>query len=153
MPVHHSPTAKNTRSQRNPAVLTPTERFTLDCTPSVHRLSANLDRGPPMEGEAPSIRGGKKSRRSRLFSGLLGGYPGMSKGARTRLGEVEEEEGEESVKEEESEETEDLGAFEGASQAPEPPNLPPQNQPLVSQANPSPLKIMEQMATIMGQLT
>ncbi|MBW0487478.1 hypothetical protein O181_027193 [Austropuccinia psidii MF-1] len=79
MPVQHGPPAKSTRSQRNSAVLTPTERVPLDCTPSVHQLSANLDRGPPMEGEAPS-------RSSRSFSGLLDGYPGMSEGARARLG-------------------------------------------------------------------
>ncbi|MBW0477049.1 hypothetical protein O181_016764 [Austropuccinia psidii MF-1] len=93
MPVQHSPPAKNTRSQGNPAVLTPTARIPLDCTPSVHQLSANLDRGPLMEGEEASRRGGMKSRRSRSFSGLLGGYPGMSEGARARLGEVEDEEG------------------------------------------------------------
>ncbi|MBW0546168.1 hypothetical protein O181_085883 [Austropuccinia psidii MF-1] len=99
MPVQHSPPSKNTRSQRNQAVLNPTARVPLDRTPSVHQLSANLDRGPPMEGAAPSRRGGMKSRRSRSFSGLLGGYPGMAEGARPRLGEVEYEEGEESVEE------------------------------------------------------
>ncbi|MBW0574983.1 hypothetical protein O181_114698, partial [Austropuccinia psidii MF-1] len=56
----HSPPAKNIRSQRNPAVLTPTARAPLDHTPSVHQLSANLERGPPMEGAAPSRRGGMK---------------------------------------------------------------------------------------------
>ncbi|MBW0510608.1 hypothetical protein O181_050323 [Austropuccinia psidii MF-1] len=76
MPIQNSPPAKNTRSQRSPAVLTPTERVPLEHTPSVHQLSANLDRGPPMEGAAPSRRWGMKSRRSRSFSGLLGGYPG-----------------------------------------------------------------------------
>ncbi|MBW0549423.1 hypothetical protein O181_089138 [Austropuccinia psidii MF-1] len=90
MPVQHSPPAKNTKSQRNPAVLTPTARVPLDRIPSVHQLSANLERGPPMEGAEPSRRAGMKSRRSRSFSGLLGGYPGMSEGARARLGEVED---------------------------------------------------------------
>ncbi|MBW0588363.1 hypothetical protein O181_128078 [Austropuccinia psidii MF-1] len=93
MPVQHSPPAKNTRSQRHQAVLTPTERAPLDCTPSVHQLSANLDRVPPMEGEAPSRRGGVKSRRSRSFSGLLGGYPSIPQGPRSRSGEAEDEEG------------------------------------------------------------
>ncbi|MBW0493721.1 hypothetical protein O181_033436 [Austropuccinia psidii MF-1] len=60
MPLQHSPPTKNTRAQRNQAVLTPTERAPLDCTPSVHQLSDTLDRGPPMEGEAPSRRGGRK---------------------------------------------------------------------------------------------
>ncbi|MBW0547381.1 hypothetical protein O181_087096 [Austropuccinia psidii MF-1] len=88
MPVQHSPPDKSTRSHSNPYVLTPTETVPLDCTPSVHQLSENLDRGPPMDGEVPSRRGGMKSTRSRSLSGLLGGYPGMSEGARARLGEV-----------------------------------------------------------------
>ncbi|MBW0513114.1 hypothetical protein O181_052829 [Austropuccinia psidii MF-1] len=91
MPVQHSPPAKNSSSQRNPAVLTPTARVPLDCTPSVHKLSANLYRGLPMEGAAPSRRGGMKSRRPRSLSGLLGGYPGISEGARERLREAEDE--------------------------------------------------------------
>ncbi|MBW0527959.1 hypothetical protein O181_067674 [Austropuccinia psidii MF-1] len=57
-PPKNIPPAKNTRSQRNPAVLTPTARAPLECTPSVHTMSEDLDRGPPMEGEAPSRRGG-----------------------------------------------------------------------------------------------
>ncbi|MBW0467418.1 hypothetical protein O181_007133 [Austropuccinia psidii MF-1] len=102
MPVQHSPSSRNTRSQRNQAVLTPTVRAPLDHTPSVSKLSENLDRGPPMEGSTPSKRGGIKSRRSRLFSVLLGGNPGHSQGCRSRLGEAEDEEGEESVEEEDS---------------------------------------------------
>ncbi|MBW0578404.1 hypothetical protein O181_118119 [Austropuccinia psidii MF-1] len=147
MPVHHSPPANNTRSQRNPAVLTPTARVALDRTPSVHQLSANLDRGPPMEEAAPSRRGGMKSRRTRSFSGLLGGYPGMSEGARARLGEAEDEE------EEESEETEVTTTLAGAPEASEAANLAHSNQPLVSQAEPNFLKMMEQMTQFMGQLT
>ncbi|MBW0499211.1 hypothetical protein O181_038926 [Austropuccinia psidii MF-1] len=153
MPVQHSPPAKNTRSQINPAVITPTARVPLDRTPSVHQLSANLDRGPHMEGAAPSQRGGMKSRRSRSFSGLLGGYPGKSEGARARLGEVEEEEEEESEEEEDSGETEVADALANAPEAPQGSNLAPTNQPLVSQSDPSLLKIMEQMATIMGHLS
>ncbi|MBW0483454.1 hypothetical protein O181_023169 [Austropuccinia psidii MF-1] len=132
MPVQHSPPAKNTRYQTNPAVLTPTARVPLDRTPSVHQLSANLDRGPPMEGAAPSRRGGMKSRRSRSFSGLFGGYPGMSEGARARPGEVEDEEGEEYVEEEDS-------------------GKPEWN--MIWQMLKSLLKIMEKMDTIMGQLS
>ncbi|MBW0534589.1 hypothetical protein O181_074304 [Austropuccinia psidii MF-1] len=96
MPVQLSPPAKNTRSPRHQAVLTSTERAPLDCTPSVHQLSANLDRGQPMEGAAPSKRGGVKSRRSRSISGLLGGYPSIPQGPRRRSGGAENEEGEES---------------------------------------------------------
>ncbi|MBW0497002.1 hypothetical protein O181_036717 [Austropuccinia psidii MF-1] len=110
--IQYSPPAKNTRSQRNPAVLTPTASVPLDCTPSVNQLSSNLDRGA-----APSGRGGRKSRRSRSFSGLLGGYPGMSEGAIARLVEAEDEEGEE------SEETEVATALAGVSEASEAANL------------------------------
>ncbi|MBW0570895.1 hypothetical protein O181_110610 [Austropuccinia psidii MF-1] len=70
MPVQHSPPAKNTRSQKVPAVLTPTARAPLGRTPSVHQLSANLDSGPPMEEAESSRKGGMKSRRSRSFSGF-----------------------------------------------------------------------------------
>ncbi|MBW0584290.1 hypothetical protein O181_124005 [Austropuccinia psidii MF-1] len=147
MPVHHSPPSKNTRSQRNQAVLTPTERVPLDRTPSAHQLSAKLDRGA-----APSRRGGMKSRRSRYFSGLLGGYPGMSEGSRARLGEVEDEEGEESVEEEDSGETEVEDALANAPEVPQGSNLALFNQPLVSQTEPSLLKMMEQMTQCMGQL-
>ncbi|MBW0573309.1 hypothetical protein O181_113024 [Austropuccinia psidii MF-1] len=152
MPVQKSPPAKNTRSQINPAGLTPTARVPVERTPSVHQLSANFDRGPPIEGAAPSRRGRMKSRRSRFFSGLLGGYPGMSEGSRARLGEVEDEKGGESVEEEDYGETEVADALENAPEVPQGSNLAPTNQPLVSQYYPSLLKIMEQMATIMGQL-
>ncbi|MBW0517666.1 hypothetical protein O181_057381 [Austropuccinia psidii MF-1] len=57
MPIQNSPPSKNTRSQRHQAVLMPTARAPLDRTPSDHQLSANLDRAPPMKGEAPSRRG------------------------------------------------------------------------------------------------
>ncbi|MBW0515842.1 hypothetical protein O181_055557 [Austropuccinia psidii MF-1] len=131
MPVQHRHLAKNTRSQRHQAVLTPTERAPLDRTPSVHQLSANLERGPPMEGASPSRRGGPRS----------------------RSGEAEDEEGEGSVEEQESEETEVVAALAGAPNASEAPNLALSNQPLVSQAGPNCLKVMEQMTQFMGQLT
>ncbi|MBW0555629.1 hypothetical protein O181_095344 [Austropuccinia psidii MF-1] len=100
-----------------------------------------------MEGAAPFIRGGVKSRRSRSFSGLLGGYPSISQGPRSRSGEAEDEEGEE------SEETKVAAALAGAPEASEDPNLAHINQPLVSQAEPNFLKIMDQMTQCMGQLT
>ncbi|MBW0515640.1 hypothetical protein O181_055355 [Austropuccinia psidii MF-1] len=134
MPVHNSPPAKNTRSQRNPAVFTPTVRVPLYCTPSVYQPSENLYRGPPTEGKAPSRRGGMKSRRSRSFSGLFDGYPGMSE-------------------EEDSGEAEVVDALANPSEVPQDSNLAPTNQPLVFQPDPSPLKIMEQTATIIRQLS
>ncbi|MBW0562463.1 hypothetical protein O181_102178 [Austropuccinia psidii MF-1] len=99
-----------------------------------------------MEGEAPS-------RRSRSFSDLLGGYPSISQGPRSRLGEAEDEEGDESLEGEEYEETEVEAAFAGTPEAPEVQNLALSNQPLVSQDEPNFLKMMEQWTQFMGQLT
>ncbi|MBW0571088.1 hypothetical protein O181_110803 [Austropuccinia psidii MF-1] len=112
MPVQNSPPAKSTRSQRHQAVLTPIARAPLDCTQSVHQLSANLDRGLPVEGSEP-LRGGG----------------------------------------EESEEAEVEAALEGAPEASEAENLAHSNPPLVSQAEPNFLKMMEKMSQFMGQLT
>ncbi|MBW0482796.1 hypothetical protein O181_022511 [Austropuccinia psidii MF-1] len=153
MPVQHSPPAKNKRYQRHQAVLTPTARAPLDCTPSVHQLSEDLDRGPPMERAGPSKRGGVNSRRSRSFSGLWGGYPSIPQGPRSRSGEAEDEEGEESAEEEESEETEVAAALAGAPEASGAPNLSHSNQPLVSQAEPDFFKMMKHMTQFMGKLT
>ncbi|MBW0518386.1 hypothetical protein O181_058101 [Austropuccinia psidii MF-1] len=88
-----------------------------------------------MEGAAPFRRRGMKSRRSRSFYGLLGGYPGTSEGARERIGEVEGEKGEASVEKEDYGETEVAYAL---GNAPE--------------TEPSLLKMMEQIAQFMGQL-
>ncbi|MBW0515739.1 hypothetical protein O181_055454 [Austropuccinia psidii MF-1] len=61
MPIQHSPPARQTRSQaRIQAVLTPTPRAPLGGTPAVPKLRAQLDRGPHMEGEAPSRKEGRK---------------------------------------------------------------------------------------------
>ncbi|MBW0495364.1 hypothetical protein O181_035079 [Austropuccinia psidii MF-1] len=77
----------------------------------------------------------------------------MSEGARARPGEVEDEEGEESVEEEGSGETKVADALENAAEVPQGSNIAPTNPPLVSQYDSSLLKIMEQMATIMGHLS
>ncbi|MBW0571994.1 hypothetical protein O181_111709 [Austropuccinia psidii MF-1] len=106
-----------------------------------------------MEGEAPCRRGRMKSRRSRSFCGLLGCYTGMSEGARARLAEVEDEEGQEYVEEEDSGETEVADDLENSPEVPQGSNLAPTNKPLVSQSDSSLLKIMEQMDTIMGQFS
>ncbi|MBW0555466.1 hypothetical protein O181_095181 [Austropuccinia psidii MF-1] len=78
----------------------------------------------------------------------------MSEGERERLEEVEDEEGEESVEAEDCGGTEVADAFSNAPEVPQGSNPAPTNQPLVSQTDPSLLKIMEQMAfTIMGHLS
>ncbi|MBW0578846.1 hypothetical protein O181_118561, partial [Austropuccinia psidii MF-1] len=71
----------------------------------------------------------------------------MSEGARARSMEAEDEKGEE------SEETEVVTALAGVPEASEAANLAHSNQPLVSQAEPSFLKMMEQITQFMGQLT
>ncbi|MBW0467790.1 hypothetical protein O181_007505 [Austropuccinia psidii MF-1] len=147
MAVQNSPPANNIISQKIQAVLTPTARAPLDCTPSVHQLGAKLDRGPPMEGEEPSRRGGMKSRSSRSFSSFLSGYPGISQVSRSRLGQAADEEGEE------SEETIVTVAFASAPEASETPNISLSNKPLVSQAEPNVWKVVKQMTQFMGKLT
>ncbi|MBW0511105.1 hypothetical protein O181_050820 [Austropuccinia psidii MF-1] len=77
----------------------------------------------------------------------------MCEGARARLGEAKDEEEEEYLEEEDSGETEGADTLENAPEVPQGSNLTPTNQPLVSQSDPSLLKIMEQMATIMGKLS
>ncbi|MBW0547529.1 hypothetical protein O181_087244 [Austropuccinia psidii MF-1] len=84
-----------------------------------------------MEGSAPSIRGGSRS----------------------RSGEAEDEQGGESVEEEDSEENEVEAALAGAPEASEAPNLSHSNQPLFSQAEQSFLKVVEQMTQFMGKPT
>ncbi|MBW0482104.1 hypothetical protein O181_021819 [Austropuccinia psidii MF-1] len=55
MPIQHSPPARQTRYEAiAQAVLTPTTIASLDGTPEVPQLRAQLDRGPHMEGAAPS---------------------------------------------------------------------------------------------------
>ncbi|MBW0481208.1 hypothetical protein O181_020923 [Austropuccinia psidii MF-1] len=152
MPVQNSPSAKNTKYQRNKAVFTPTARSSLGCMPSVHELSANLDRGPPIE-EEPSRRGGFKLRRSTSFSGFLGGYPGNNQGTRSRLGEAEDEEGQEPVEEENSKEAELEAALVGSPETSEAPNLALSNQLLVPQAEPNFLKMMQKMTQFIGKFT
>ncbi|MBW0591423.1 hypothetical protein O181_131138 [Austropuccinia psidii MF-1] len=82
MTLQHSPPAIQTRSQ---AVLTPTPRAHLDGTPAVPPLKAQLDRGPIKKEE-------RVPRRSNSFSGVVGGFPGMSRNTFRGPGEDGEEE-------------------------------------------------------------
>ncbi|MBW0575849.1 hypothetical protein O181_115564 [Austropuccinia psidii MF-1] len=77
----------------------------------------------------------------------------MSEAARARLGEVEDEEGEESAEEEDSGETEVEDALANAPEVPQGSNLSLSSQPLVSQTDQSLLKMREGMTQFMGQLT
>ncbi|MBW0461243.1 hypothetical protein O181_000958 [Austropuccinia psidii MF-1] len=78
---------------------------------------------------------------------MEGAAPSRRGGSRSRVGKTEDEEGEE------SEETEVEAALEGAPEASGAENIAHSNQPLVSQAEPNFLKMMEKMTQFMGQLT
>ncbi|MBW0575093.1 hypothetical protein O181_114808 [Austropuccinia psidii MF-1] len=93
MPIQHSPPATQTRSQaRTQAILTPTPRAPLDGIPAVPQLRAQLDRGPILEGEAPSRKEVRGPRRSNSFSGVFGRFPGISRTTFKGPGEDGEEE-------------------------------------------------------------
>ncbi|MBW0528966.1 hypothetical protein O181_068681 [Austropuccinia psidii MF-1] len=149
MTLQHSPPARQTRSQ---AFLTPTLRAPLDGTPAVPPLKAPLDRGPIKEVEAPSRKEGRVPRRSNSFSGVVGGFPGMSRTTFRGPGEDGEEEEENSVEEEESDGTEAAPAPVGASEGTRGPTLAQSDQPVSHQTEPSLLAIMQQMTQIMANL-
>ncbi|MBW0483046.1 hypothetical protein O181_022761 [Austropuccinia psidii MF-1] len=111
MPIQHSPPARQNRYQaRTQAVPTPTPRAPLDSTPAVPQLRAQLDRGPCVEGEAPSRNEGRGPGRSNSFSGVVGIFPLLTRTTFKGLGEDGEKE------EEESDGTEGVPAPVGASQ-------------------------------------
>ncbi|MBW0579897.1 hypothetical protein O181_119612 [Austropuccinia psidii MF-1] len=146
MPIQHSPPARQTRSQsRTQTVLTPTPRAPLDGTPEVPQLRAHLDRGPNVEGAAPSSKEGRVPRRSSSFSGVVGGFPGLSRTTFKFPGEDGEEE-------EDSDGTEGVPAPVGASQGTGGPTLAQSNKPASHQSEPSLLAIIQQMAHIMANL-
>ncbi|MBW0553660.1 hypothetical protein O181_093375 [Austropuccinia psidii MF-1] len=153
MPIQHSPPARQRRSQaRSQAVLTPTPRACLDGTPEVPQLRAQLDRGPRMEGAAPSRKEGRGPRRSSSFSGVVGGFPGTSRITFKGPGEDGEEEEENSVEEEASDSTEGAPAPVGVPQGTGGPTLAQSVQPVSHQSEPSLLAIMQQMTQIMANL-
>ncbi|MBW0484352.1 hypothetical protein O181_024067 [Austropuccinia psidii MF-1] len=126
IPIQHSPLARHTKSQaRTRAVLTPTPRASLEGTPAVPQLRAQLDRGPHMEGASPSRKEGRDPRRSNSSSG----------------------EEENSLEEEESDGTESVPSPVGESQGTGEPALAQSNQ-----AEPSLLAIIQQMTQIMANL-
>ncbi|MBW0548557.1 hypothetical protein O181_088272 [Austropuccinia psidii MF-1] len=153
MPLHHSPPARQTRSQaRTQAVLTPTPRAPLDGTPSVSQLMAKLDRGPILEGAAPFRKEGRVPRRSNSFSGVVGGFPGMSRTTFRGPGEDGEEEEENFVEVEESDGTKAAPSPVGESEGTRGPTLAQSDQPVSHQTEPSLLAIINQMTQIMANL-
>ncbi|MBW0497446.1 hypothetical protein O181_037161 [Austropuccinia psidii MF-1] len=153
MPIQHLPLARQTRSQaRSQAVLTPTPRAPLDGIPAVPQLRAQLDRGPTMEGGAPSRKEGIGPRRSSSFSGVVGGFSELSRTSLKVPGEDDDDEEENSVEEEESEGTEAAPAPVGESQGIGKPTLAQSDQPASHQYELSLLAIMQKMTQIMANL-
>ncbi|MBW0571597.1 hypothetical protein O181_111312 [Austropuccinia psidii MF-1] len=149
MSIQHSPLARQDRAQ---AVLTPNPRAPIDGTPAVPQLRAKLDRGPILEGEAPSREEGRGPRRSSSLSGVVGVFPGTSRTIFKGPGEDDEEEEDNSVEEEESDGTEGVPALVGASQVTGGPTLAQSNKPVSHHSEPSLVAIMQQMNQIMANL-
>ncbi|MBW0579059.1 hypothetical protein O181_118774, partial [Austropuccinia psidii MF-1] len=129
---------------RTQAVLTPTPRDPLDGTPAVSQLRAKLDRGPILEGAAPSRKEGRGPRESSSSSGVIGGFPGTSR----TIFKVPGEDGEEEA----SDGAEGVPAPVDASEGTGGPTLALSNQPVSHQSEPSLLAIMHQMTHIMANL-
>ncbi|MBW0480420.1 hypothetical protein O181_020135 [Austropuccinia psidii MF-1] len=139
-------------SGQSSSCLTPTPRSPDDGTPAVPQLRAHSDRGPNLEGAAPSIQEGREPRRSSSFSGVVGSFPGISRTTFKGPGKDGEEEEENSVEEEESDGTEGVPAPVRKYQGTGGPTLAQSNQPVSHQSEPSLLAIMQQMTQIMANL-
>ncbi|MBW0589418.1 hypothetical protein O181_129133 [Austropuccinia psidii MF-1] len=128
MPVVHSPPARKTKSQaRAQAALTPT----------------------PRDAAWKERRG---LRRPISLSGVVGGFPGLSRTSLKVQGEDDDREEENSVEEEESDGTEGVPAPVGASQSTGGPTPAQFDQPVSHQSEPSLLAIMHQMTQVMANL-
>ncbi|MBW0484347.1 hypothetical protein O181_024062 [Austropuccinia psidii MF-1] len=69
-------------------------------------LRTHLDRGPVIEGGAPSRNKGRRPRRSNSLSEAVGYFPRISKTTLRGFGEYDEQEVENSMKEKDSDSTE-----------------------------------------------
>ncbi|MBW0492335.1 hypothetical protein O181_032050 [Austropuccinia psidii MF-1] len=103
-----------------------------------------------MEGEAPSRKGGREPRRSTSFSGVVGGFAGLSRTTLKGPGKDGEEEEENSVEEESSDDTEGVPAPVGASHGTGGPTLAQYDQLVSHLSDPSLLAIMQKMTQIMA---
>ncbi|MBW0515646.1 hypothetical protein O181_055361 [Austropuccinia psidii MF-1] len=102
--------------------------------------------------EGPFWKEGRGQRRSISFSGLVGGFMGLSRTTFKGPGEDGEEEEENSVEEEESDGTEGVPAPLGASPGTGGPTLAQSNHPVSHQSEPSLLAIRQKMTQIMANL-
>ncbi|MBW0586316.1 hypothetical protein O181_126031 [Austropuccinia psidii MF-1] len=105
-----------------------------------------------MEEATPSRKEGRGPRRSISLSGVVGGFPGVSRTILKAQGEDDDDEEENSEEEEESDGTEGVPAPVGASQSTGRPTLAQSDQPVSYQSEPSLLVIIQQMTQIMATL-
>ncbi|MBW0582074.1 hypothetical protein O181_121789 [Austropuccinia psidii MF-1] len=139
---------RQTSSQaRAQDVLKPTLRAAIEDTPAVPQLSGQLDRGPILEGEAPSRKEERGPRRSSSFSGVVDRFPGLLRTTFKGPSEDGEEEEENSVEEEGSDGTEGVPTPVGESQGTGGPILAHSNQ-----SEQSLLAIMQKMTQSMANL-
>ncbi|MBW0498813.1 hypothetical protein O181_038528 [Austropuccinia psidii MF-1] len=115
-------------------------------------MSFIIYKRPNVEGAALSRKEGRVPKRSSSFSGVVGGFPGISRTTIKGPGEDGEEEEENFVEEEESDGTEDVPAPVRESQGTGGPTLAQSNQPVSHQSEPSLLAIMQQMTENMANL-
>ncbi|MBW0559682.1 hypothetical protein O181_099397 [Austropuccinia psidii MF-1] len=101
---------QTTSQARAQAIFPTTPRASLHGTPAVPQLRAHLDRGPNLEGSAPSRKEERGPRRSISFSAAVGSFPKLSRTTFKGPGEDFEEGEENSVEEEESNCTEGVPA-------------------------------------------
>ncbi|MBW0490359.1 hypothetical protein O181_030074 [Austropuccinia psidii MF-1] len=100
----------------------------------------------------PIWKEGRVPRRSNYFSGVVGGFPGLSRTTFKGPGEDGGEEEENSVEEEGSDGTEGVPAPMGEFQGTGGPALALSNQPVPHQSEPYLLAIIQQMTQIMANL-
>ncbi|MBW0481930.1 hypothetical protein O181_021645 [Austropuccinia psidii MF-1] len=149
MPVQQSNSTRQTRSQD---ALNPASRAPLEGTPEVPKLRAQLDGGHNLEVEAPFRKEGRGPRKSSSFSGVVGGFPGLSR--TTFKGPVEdgEEEEENSLQEEGPDGTEGVPAWVGEFQGTGVPTIAQSHEPVSNQYDPSLLAIMQKMTEMMANI-
>ncbi|MBW0591507.1 hypothetical protein O181_131222, partial [Austropuccinia psidii MF-1] len=100
----------------------------------------------------PLWKEGRGPRRSNSFTGVVGGFPRLSRTTFKGLGKDSEEEEENSVEEEESDGKEGTPAPVGACQSIRGPTLAQSYQPVSHQSEPSLLAIKQQMTQIMANI-
>ncbi|MBW0480284.1 hypothetical protein O181_019999, partial [Austropuccinia psidii MF-1] len=125
---------------RSQAVLTAAPRVPLDGTPEVPQLRTPFGRSSTIQ------EGRKRAKKTNSFSGVVGGFPGLSRTTFKGPGEYGEDE------EEDFNGTEGVPAPVGESQGTGRTTIAQSNQPFSHHSEPSLLAIMQQITHIMANL-